>query len=312
MDPHVLALPRSRTVGEAIEILRTLPEGQTSRLSYLYVVDEGARLCGVLSSLGLLRAPPAQPIGELATADPVSVTVLADREEAATLVSRYGFVALPVVETDGRLVGLITVDDVMDVIADQATEDLYGLQGVSGSDTLAAGVPAALRSRLPWMVANLVTAFAAAATVGLFEKTIAQLAFLAAFMPVVAGMGGNVGTQVLTVVTRGIALNQDHFVSRARLVIRQASTSVLIGLITGVLTAGIAYVIRRDAGLSLVLLLAMIINLAFAGFAGVLVPLLLRRLKLDPALGSGVVVTTCTDVVGFMTFLGLATQILLR
>jgi len=306
MNHHFLAAPESFTAQQAIELVRAPSAHAASTMSDLYTVDARGRLTGLVPFWKLVRAESEALLSGIMEPEPSHVTTSDDQELVATLAARYGFLTLPVVDAEKCLVGIVTMDDVLDVMQDKATEDLYRLQGISDGDRLGASVGASYRRRIPWMSANLVTAFLAASVVGLFEHTIAQLAVLAIFMPVVAGMGGNVGTQVLTVVTRGMALGEDRFLSVVRVLGKQLAIGVLIGASVGAMTAGAAYLWKGDPRLGVVLFLAMIINLAVAGLAGATVPTLLKALGLDPALGSGVLVTTCTDVVGFFSFLGLA------
>jgi magnesium transporter len=215
--------------------------------------------------------------------------------------------ALPVVDEDHRLLGIVTVDDIMDVIEDEATEDIYRLGGLSWQERIESPAREKVSKRLPWMIINLGTAFLAAWVVGLFEESIAKVVALAIFMPVVAGMGGNGGTQALTVVTRGIALGEVEFTAGIKVVLKEIGVGILIGAATGILTALIAYLWRGNPFLGFVLFLAMVLNMAIAGLTGAGIPLLLKFFGQDPALGSGVLVTTFTDVFGFLTFLGLAT-----
>jgi magnesium transporter len=274
---------------------------------YLYVVNEGGRLRGVVPIRRLVSAPPSRPCGELMIPDPASVNAFADQEEAARLVARYNLLAIPVVDDNGRMLGVITVDDVIDVITEEATEDMYHMAGLSEEDRVFSPASTSVRKRLPWMMINLATAFLAAWVVGLFEHSIQQIVALAVFMPIVAGMGGNGGTQALTVITRGIALGEIEFSTGLRAVLKEVLVGVVIGAATGLVSAGIALVWRGNPYLGLVLFLAMIINMGVAGLSGAAIPLMLKAVRQDPALGSGVIVTTFTDVFGFLSFLGIGT-----
>jgi magnesium transporter len=236
--------------------------------------------------------------------------VSADQEEAAQLVGKYNLLALPFVDERHQLLGVITVDDVIDVIKEEATEDMYRMVGLTEEEHIYTPLPTVIRRRLPWMVVNLATAFLAAWVVGLFESSIHKVSVLAVFMPIVAGMGGNGGTQTLTVITRGIALGEIELDAGLRPMLREVLIGLSIGTVTGMLTALGAYLWRGSPTLGLVLLLAMILNMVVAGLSGAAIPLILRALRQDPALGSGVIVTTFTDVFGFLSFLGLATLLL--
>jgi magnesium transporter len=276
------------------------------------VVDEQRALTGVVPLRRLVSAPPSRSISELMIQDPVSVSAEADQEEVAQLVKRYDLLAIPVTDVDGHMCGVITVDDVIDVITEEATEDMYHLAGLSEDDRVFSPAHVSLRKRLPWMFLNLFTAFCAAWVVGRFERTIEQMVALAVFMPVVAGMGGNGGIQALTVITRGIALGEIEFSSGVRAALKEFAVGLAIGATTGTLAAGVAVVWQESPFLGLALFLAMVITMAIAGLLGAAVPLLLKALKQDPALGSGVIVTTFTDIFAFFSFLGIGTLLLDR
>jgi magnesium transporter len=242
------------------------------------------------------------------TTDLISARVDMDQEEVARLVASYNLLAIPVVDPENKLAGVVTVDDVIDVIKDEATEDVYRLAGVSKEDGVLTPPGESLRRRLPWLLVNLVTAFIAASVVGLFKPTIERVVALAIFMPVVAGMGGNAATQTLAVVVRGIALGQVTWSNARAALVKEGLVGLGNGLANG-LVAAIAVVIvtKGDWALGLILMAAMVINMFVAATAGTLIPLGLRALKVDPALASSVFITTLTDVFGFLSFLGLAT-----
>jgi magnesium transporter len=210
------------------------------------------------------------------------------------------------------MLGVITVDDVIDVITEEATEDMYHLAGLSEDDRVFSPARVSVRKRLPWMYLNLGTAFIAAWVVGLFRHTIEQMVALAMFMPVVAMMGGNGGIQALTVITRGIALGEIEFSSGIRAALKELTVGIAIGVATGVLAAAVAYFWQGNPLLGVALFLAMVATMAIAGLLGAAVPLLLKALNQDPALGSGVIVTTFTDVFAFFSFLGIGTLLLER
>jgi magnesium transporter len=236
----------------------------------------------------------------------------ADQEEVARLVARYDLLAIPVTDIDGVMLGVITVDDVIDVITTEATEDMYHLAGLSEEDRVFTTAGLAIRKRLPWMILNLAAVFALAAVIGLFRATLEQFIVLAFFLPVVAGMGGNGGIQTLTVITRGIALNEIEFSTGLRAIAKEFWVGTVIGIVTGLLSAGLAYLWHGSPMLGLVLFTAMIVTLAVASLLGAAVPLALKALRQDPALGAGVIVTTLTDAVAFVTFLGTASLLLER
>jgi magnesium transporter len=305
MNPHVFALSEDMTVGEAITELQT--NRDVEMVFYLYVVDERRHLVGVVSLRRLLLVSPETPLKRIMTADLISARADMDQEEVARQVASYNLLAIPVVDEENKLVGVITVDDVIDVIKDEATEDIYRLAGVSGDEKVFTPAGESLRKRLPWLGVNLATAFLAAAVVGLFTNTIDLFPILAVFMPIVAGMGGNAATQTLTVIVRGIALGELSWANSRKALLKEAAVGIGNGLVLGLVAAGVAWGTRGDPVLGLVLGAAMVINMFVAATAGVLIPLGLRAAKVDPALASSVFITTLTDVFGFFSFLGLAT-----
>jgi magnesium transporter len=274
---------------------------------YLYVVDERRHLVGVVSLRRLLLVSPETPLKRIMTADLISARVDMDQEEVARQVAAYNLLAIPVVDAENKLVGIITVDDVIDVIKDEATEDIYRLAGVAGDERAFTPAKESLRKRLPWLGINLLTAFLAAAVVGLFEGTIDLFPVLAVFMPIVAGMGGNAGTQTLTVIVRGIALGELTWSNSRKALLKEAVVGLGNGIVLGAAAAAVVWMVRGNATLGLVLGMAMIINMFVAAAAGTLVPLGLRAANVDPALASSVFITTMTDMFGFFSFLGLAT-----
>ena len=310
MTTQFLSVRESTTAQQAIEAIRRHTEEEVEQIFYLYVTDDAGHLRGVVPIRKLVTCPPDRPIGEIMITDPVAVPATADQEEAAQVAGKYNLLAVPIVDDERRLVGVITIDDVIDVIKEEATEDMYRMVGLTEEEHIYTPLPTVIRRRLPWMVVNLVTAFLAAWVVGLFEASIHRVSVLAVFMPIVAGMGGNGGTQTLTVITRGIALGEIGVDAGLRAMAREVGIGLAIGAVTGLLTALGAYVWRGSQMLGLVLFLAMMINMVIAGLSGAAIPLLLKACRQDPALGSGVIVTTFTDVFGFFSFLGLATLLI--
>src|SRR6188508_3316051 len=304
MNPHVFALIEDMTVGEAITELQSTRD--VEMVFYLYVVDGRRHLVGVVSLRRLLLVSPETPLKRIMTADLISARVEMDQEEVARQVAAYNLLAIPVVDAENKLAGIITVDDVIDVIKDEATEDIYRLAGVAGDERAFTPARESLRKRLPWLGINLLTAFLAAAVVGLFEGTIDLFPVLAVFMPIVAGMGGNAGTQTLTVIVRGIALGELTWSNSRKALLKEAVVGLGNGIVLGTAAAAVVWMVRGNPTLGLVLGMAMIINMFVAAAAGTLVPLGLRAANVDPALASSVFITTMTDVFGFFSFLGLA------
>lgn len=298
MSPEVIALPLSMTVQEAIDSLRRRVE-EAETIYYAYAVDEQGRLLGVFSLRDMALARPDSPLSSLLKRDVISIPVEADAEEVARLFDKYNFYALPVVNTDGNLLGIITIDDVIDVIREEATEDIYRSQGVPLEERVDTPWYESIKSRMPWLYFNLLTAFLAASVVGAFESTIAKFAVLAFFMPIIAGQGGNAGMQTVTIVTRGIALGEVPKGQGWRVLTKEATLGILNGLAMGVVVGAVGYVWKGTYTLGLVVFLAMTLNLVTAAVTGTVIPLGLRAVRLDPALGSSIFLTTFTDTLGF-------------
>ncbi len=310
MNPRVFALSEDMTAGEAITELQESRDVEV--VFYLYVMDARRHLVGVVSLRRLLLVSPSTPLKRIMTTDLISVRADMDQEEVARQVASYNLLAIPVVDEENKLVGVITVDDVIDVIKDEATEDVYRLAGVSGDDRVFTSATDSLRKRLPWLIVNLGTAFVAALVVSRFENTISALTALAFFMPVVAGMGGNAATQTLTVIVRGIALGELTWSNTRKALFKEAAVGLGNGVACGIVGGVIVWASQGNPMLGLILGMAMVINMFVAAVAGTIIPLSLRALKVDPALASAVFITTLTDVFGFLSFLGLATLFLNR
>src|SRR3954464_5161444 len=305
MNPKVFALSEDMTASEAITALQGSRD--VEMVFYLYVIDVRRHLVGVVSLRRLLLVPPSTPLKRIMTTDLISARVDMDQEEVARLVASYNLLAIPVVDEENKLVGIITVDDVIDVIKDEATEDVYRLAGVTGDDRVFTPAKESLRKRLPWLLVNLATAFLAASVVGLFKSTIKSVPALAVFMPVVAGMGGNAATQTLTVIVRGIALGELTWANSRKALFKEAAVGLGNGFACGIVGALVVWVWKGNVWLGAILGAAMVINMFVAATAGTLIPLALRAMKVDPALASSVFITTLTDVFGFASWLGLCT-----
>ena len=305
MNPNVFALSEDLTVAEAVTALQSAIN--VEMVFYLYVVDARRHLVGVTSLRRLLLVSPETPLKRIMTPDVFSVRVDTDQEEAARLVASYNLLAIPVVDEENKIAGVITVDDVIDVLKDEATEDLYRLSGLSGDERIETPAFEALKKRLPWLGINLGTAFLAASVVAAFEHTISQATALAVFMPIVAGMGGNAATQTLTVIVRGLALGELSWANARKALFKEGAIGLGNGVVLGVVAALVAWAMKGNPVLGLLLGMAMVCNMFVASTVGTLVPLGLKAMKVDPALASSVFITTFTDVVGFASFLGLAT-----
>jgi magnesium transporter len=297
------------TVDEAIWYLRHLSP-DSEEIYYLFVQDRKEELVGVVSLRQLVVAKPGTLIRDIMDKDPLYVHVHADQEEAARLMQRYDLLALPVVNANRVLVGMITYDDLLDVLEDEATEDIYRLGGVPRELPVDVRFSSAMKTRLPWLVLNLLTALASATVLSVFEDTIAQVAVLAAFFPIVAGVSGSAATQTLTVTVRGLALGDITLREGFKTIGRELLLGLVNGISIGLLVAIIALMWKGTPFLGLVVGAATLLNMVCAGIAGVFVPMLMHKLKFDPALASPILVTTTTDTLGYLFYLGLATLLI--
>lgn len=312
MQAELFKVRDNWSVDRVLEVLRRWGR-DIENLNYIYVVDGEDRLVGVVALHELLFCEPEHPVIEISKAEFPRALAGQDQEEVARLFEKYDVLALPVVDENDVLVGRITADDILDVLQEEATEDMYRLAALSNADDLAEPVGITAWRRGVWLALNLCTAIAASVVISQFEETIEKIVALAVLMPIVASMGGIAGTQTLTVIVRGIALGRVTFANARRALIKETSVSLLTGFSFALLMGMVASFWFADLGarLGMIIAAAMLINLCAAGLAGALIPLTLQRMNIDPALASGTILTTVTDVVGFFTFLGLATIFLL-
>ena len=309
MQSEVVKAPGFWTVGQMIDELRAndrLPD----QFYDVIVVGPAMRPLGKIPLSALLTHPRPVTLESLMGGEPYTVHVEDSQEDVAYAFNQYHLVSCPVVDDDGRLAGVITIDDAMEALDEEAEEDIKRLGGV-GDEEISDGVMAITRRRFPWLAVNLVTAVVASGVIALFDAVIGQIVALAVLMPIVASMGGNAGTQTLTVAVRALATRDLTLANMARVVGREAAVGLANGIGFAVLVGAISWLWFGDAGIAGVIALAMIGTMVAAGLAGILIPIGLDRLKVDPALGSGAFVTTVTDVVGFFAFLGLATLLLM-
>jgi magnesium transporter len=310
MTSEFLALRPLMKAQEAIEALRSWSP-DTDEIYYLFVVDEQKKLCGVVNLRSLILAAPSTPIQKIMDLDVISVTVGVDQEECARTMAHYDLAAIPVVDENGLIMGVITHDDIVDVLEEEATEDIYRLSNVSDNDLdPESSVWEQIKGRLPWLYLNTITALFGAWVIGIYEDVIAQAAVLALFQSVVAGQGGNTASQNVAMAVRTMALGHITSRSQKRIIIRQLYMGFLLGLAVGSVVALGVYLWRGNAYLSLVLGVALVANLSLGSLVGVLVPLGLERIGIDPALASSVLVTAATDSMGFFIFLSLAAHFL--
>jgi magnesium transporter len=306
MSTLFVAVRADGTVGDAVETIRQRAE-ELGDFYYVYAVERQGRLVGVLSLKDLLLSPRARPIAELMHRDVISIRVDADREQAANVASRYDLYALPVVDPEQRLVGQVTLDEVVEIIEEETSEDMYRLVGLSEDESVFSSFLFSVRKRLPWLYVNLGTAILAASVISIFETTITKMAVLAALQSIVAGQGGNAGTQTLTIIVRGIALGELDLRNTWRALLKEFALGAANGAAIGLGIGLLVWLWHGNPWLGLVIGVAMLLNMMVAGIAGAFVPVVLRWLRIDPALASAVVVTTVTDCLGFFFFLGLAT-----
>ena len=310
MQTEVISVSEELSIAEALDILRREEEDLPNGIFYIYVTDSERRLRGVLRVRDLLFRPSDLKIRDIMVPEVRAVSVHADQEETARLFRAYGFSAIPVVDDFQRLRGVVTADDALDIVEEEATEDMQRMVGLSGEETAETPWMHAVRNRLPWLYVNLATAFLAGWVVSLFETTIAKYAVLAVFLPIIAGQGGNAGTQTLTIIVRSIALGDIPDKHHRSILMKEIRVGLFNGLAVGLVVGGISWLWRNDFILGVIAFAAMALNMVAAGVAGVLIPFGLKALRIDPALASAIMLTTVTDVVGFFLLLGFAALVL--
>lgn len=309
MTRAVITLRPGWTANDALTELRRVGPRSDSTY-YLFVIDEQEKLLGVIGLRELVTAPVETRIADLMWTDVVSVIVTTDQEECALVLSKYGYLALPVVDEIGRFVGVITADDLIEVAEDEATEDMYLMVGITGEERAFDPARQSILKRLPWLAINIVTLFIAISVVDAFEAVIAGMVALAVFLPVVSGEGGNAGSQTATVIVRGIALGEVGPRDVMRSLTRELRIALVNGVVIGLGTGMVVYIWKGDWRIAVAVLLAMILNFLMAAATGVLIPLGLQKMKVDPALASAAFVTGFTDTFGFLFFLGIASLLM--
>ncbi len=311
MNPEVDTALADESVDEAITRIRKFTDKHED-LHYVYVVDEDEKLLGTISLRKLIQARPHQKVSEVMNTDIRGVvTVDTDQEVVANLMAEYNLPDLAVVGPEGTLLGVITHDDVIDVLHTEATEDMQLLHGAGGTANIFDDISVGIRNRNPWLQVNLVTAFLAAVVIMAFEEKIGALPLLAAYMPIIASVGGNAGHQALAIAIRSIALNEIRDSDRMKIIRKEAFLGVCNGLLVGLVAAAVAGILTNNIIFSIVVISAMTLNMALAGLAGAFIPLMLERIKLDPAQSSSIFLTGITDIAGFFIFLSLGSWLLL-
>ena len=309
MTAAVVTVRASETAGDAIESLRRQAE-EIEDFAQVYVVDDGDHLLGVLPIKALVTSPAGKAVQDLMEDTEIRVSADTDQEEVARLMGRYNVPSVPVVDGAGKLLGQVTFDDVIDVVESEQTEDLLQFGGTSAGEELSAPWSGAVRSRLPWLAINLCTAFLAGWVASLFKEEISRVLALIFWMPIIAGMGGNGGTQALAVTVRRVALGLIPEGHARRVILKEVIAGLVNGLVIGLIAICVAILMGHGAKLGVVVLLAMMGNLFVAGLAGGFIPILLGRLGVDPAVASSIFVTTFTDVCGFLLLFGLTSLII--
>ncbi len=310
MNTDVVTVRADVAIDVVLRFLRMRGE-MPEHTDHLFVVNRNGRYLGRVALTALLTTDPDQIIAQIVDDSQPAIRASTTLDHVAEEFENHRYVSAPVVDGDNRLVGRITVDDVIDLVRDRAEHDLMSMAGLTEEEDMFAPVAAASRRRAIWLGINLLTAFLAAAVIGKFQATLEQIVALAVLMPVVASMGGVAGTQTLTLIVRGLALGQVSWDNARDLVKREVAIGGLNGLLWAVVIALVAWAWFGDWRISAVIGAAIVINLLAAALSGVMIPLLLKRFAVDPALAGGVVLTTVTDVVGFLAFLGLGTLFLL-
>jgi len=311
MQREYVAAPDGANVGQVIDRLRADVAELPDVFFEIYVVDPRMHPIGAVRVSTLLRMPRTTPLADIMEAPKFLVRTEMDQEEVALAFQKYHLASAPVVDEDGKLTGMVTVDDIVDVIQEEGGEDLLNLAGVSDASQMDT-VARSIRSRAPWLMVNLLTAIVASAVIWTFQKSIVEIVALAVLMPIVASMGGNAGTQALAVTVRAIAARDLTGANASRYVLREALTAAANGAMFALLLGLLSGFVFQRPLLGAVVGAAVFINFTCAGLAGILIPLTLRRAGADPAVSSSVFVTFVTDCVGFLAFLGLATFLLLR
>ncbi len=306
MTPSVFALPENTTVSEAIDAIQKATEAEM--VFYLYVVDSHGKLRGIVSLRQLLTADRNATLGQIMNPEVISVNPNTDQEEVARLVARYNFLAIPVIDDKGVLLGIVTVDDVIDIIKDEATEDIYKMSGAGlrEEDFVSRSSTALALRRSPWLVATFLGGMINSVIIASFEETLAKQVALVFFIPIILGMGGNVGSQTVAVMIRGLATGKFDVRQIWRILFKNLRVGILMGLFYGLIIALFASTYKGDLKLACSIGCGMLISMSFASLIGVLFPMVLERMKLDPAIASGPLVTTTTDIFGAVCFLGIA------
>lgn len=305
MTTEYIALNSNLVIEDAIKKIKEIAP-KTELIDTIFVVNKNKELIGTAELRDILVAPEKQKLGEITNEHFVYVEPEIDQEEVALIASKYDLTAIPVLNKKKAMLGIITIDDIVDVMVEEQTEDILKMGGVAKEETLDSTLGESIKLRLPWLFVNLITAFLASMTVKSFESTIAQVVALSSIMSIITGMGGNAGTQTVSIIIRNIAMGKVELKDAWHLLGKQVLLGVINGAIIGLVTGTIVCIIYGNIYLGIIVFLAMIANLVISGICGILIPLVLEKMKIDPALSSSIFLTTATDVLGFFIFLSLA------
>lgn len=308
MTTEYIRIFAKNTVRDTLEFLQKNTDEETTY--YLYVVDKNDVLKGVVSLRDIVTSSFDTPMLSITNPNVISIRYDEDQEQVAHKFEKYGFILMPVVDEENHMLGVIEFDDIINVIQEENTEDIHHLGGVNKEERVDSSLKDSFRSRIPWLIVNLFTAVLAAATVSMFESTISKVVALATVMPIVTGMGGNAGTQSLTIVVRGLSLGELTKDNAWKILLKEIGVGILSGIVIGSVVAIGAMLMESNPIFGFVTGVAMFLNMILANFAGYFIPVILEKFHVDPALASGVFVTTVTDVMGFFLFLGMATLFL--
>lgn len=305
MTTEFLAIYEDKTIDSTLKYIRSETDAETTY--YLYVIDREFHLKGVVTLRDIVSNEMTTQIKDIMNPNVISVTYSEDQEEVSRMFEKYGFMLMPVIDDENHMIGVITVDDILEVMVEETTEDIHRMAGINKEEKVDGSIAASIKSRLPWLIVNLMTALLASAVIDLFSDTISKIVALSAVMTIISGMGGNAGTQTLTIIVRGLSLGEVDKENAMRILVKEVAVGLATGTVIGIFVAAIAMFYEFNPLFGLVAAVAMVLNMLCAAIAGYAVPILLERFKIDPALASGVFVTTFTDVLGFFFFLGLAT-----
>lgn len=305
MTTEFIGIYEYKTIKQTLDYLRSECH-DVEMTNYIYVMTKEQILKGVLSFRDLVFSTEETPIADITINKVITIDVNLDQEEVANMFDKYNFMMMPVVDSNNKILGVITIDDVLDVVREEANEDIHHMAGLAKEEKVDGSIKDSIKSRLPWLIVNLITALIASAVIDLFQTTISQVVALSAVMTIISGMGGNAGTQSLTIVVRGLSLGDLTKENGAKILLKELAVGLITGIVIAVFVSILALVYEFNIMFGIIAGVAMVMNMVMATFAGYIVPVLLNKFNIDPALASGVFVTTVTDVLGFLFFLGLA------